>query len=60
MNHFEQIYAMKQALTDDLRDVINNHMTDIGGSMTEGDVIGILEQVKLEYFFSGMFTSEEG
>ena len=49
MVNFEQMQRMKQALFEDLRDVIDKHRVHVGAGLCETDVIGIIEKVKLVY-----------
>lgn len=46
----EQVIKQRQALVDDLRDVIEKHKVHIGSPLLSSDVIGAIEYVKLEYF----------
>jgi len=47
---YEQVVKQRQALVDDLRDVIEKHKIHIGSPMLSTDVIGAIEYVKLEFF----------
>ena len=49
---YDQVVKQRQALVDDLRDVIEKHKTHIGSPMLSTDVIGAIEHVKLEFFLS--------
>ena len=49
---YEQVVKQRQALVDDLRDVIEKHKTHVGSPMLSSDVIGAIELVKLEFFLN--------
>ena len=49
---YEQVVKQRQALVNDLRDVLENHKTHIGSPMLSTDVIGAIEFIKLEYFLN--------
>lgn len=51
MTH-EQVIKQRQALVDDLRDILDKHKTHIGSPLLSSDVIGAIEFVKLEYFLN--------
>ena len=49
MNGFNQIQAMKQALYEELTDVLDNHRVHVGAGLCETDVVGVIEKVKFDY-----------
>jgi len=48
----EQVLKQRQALVDDLRDILEKHKTHIGSPLLITDVIGAIEFVKLEFFLN--------
>lgn len=51
MNPFDRMRKMKQKLYDDLQKVIDDHHAEVGVSLDEVDVIGVIEKVKFDYMF---------
>ena len=49
MNGFDQIQAMKQALYEELADVLGNYSVHVGAGLCEEDVVGVIEEVKFDY-----------
>jgi len=52
MANFEQMYDMKVKLYDNLSDAIDISRVHIGEGLTDTDVIGVIERVKLDYYFN--------
>ena len=51
VTQLQQINKMKQALYDDLNKALDMQKTHIGESLSETDVIGVIEKVKFDYMF---------
>ena len=49
---YEQVKKQRQALVNDLHDVLEKHKTHIGSPLLSSDVIGAIEFVKLEFFLN--------